>query len=195
MKRTVVLCAAVLLLAGAAVYSFGDIARPKDTPKPIQGKTVLYTSMTVKPDPKASEARLQISQRTLQSIAHEAGNLTSNQSFSERVMHSSARTMMAGLFMFLAVSFAGVWFARSSQRRNHKAIAAVILIATVFGFATVIVRANAGPPGYVRWQGLPQNLKDGKITGGGVDIEIVPGDDSEIKLIVPLRNPNRPGEE
>jgi len=28
-----------------------------------------------------------------------------------------------------------------------------------------------------------------------VDIEIVPGDDSEIKLIVPLRNTNRPGEE
>ena len=195
MKRTVVLCAAVLLLAGSAVYSFGDIARPKDPPKPIQGKIVLYTSMTVKPDPKASEARLQISQRTLQSIAHEAGNLTSNQSFSERVMHSSARTMMAGLFMFLAVSFAGIWFARSSQRRNHKAIAAVILIATVFGLATVMVRANAGPPGYVRWQGLPQNLKDGKITGGGVDIEIVPGDDSEIKLIVPLRNTNRPGEE
>jgi hypothetical protein len=195
MKRTVVLCAAALLFVGTAVYSFGDIARPKDTPKPSEGKTVLYTSMIVKPDPKASEARLQISQRTLQSIAREAGNLSSNQSITERVTHSSARTMMAGLFMFLAVSFAGVWFARSSQRRNHKAIAAVILIATVFGLAAVIVRANAGPPGYIRWQGLPQNLKDGKVTGGGVDIEIVPGDDSEIKLIVPLRNTNRPGEE
>jgi hypothetical protein len=195
MKRTVVLCAAALLFVGTAVYSFGDIARPKDTPKPSEGKTVLYTSMIVKPDPKASEARLQISQRTLQSIAREAGNLSSNQSITERVTHSSARTMMAGLFMFFAISFAGVWFARSSQRRNHKAIAAVILIAMVFGLATVIVRANAGPPGYIRWQGLPQNLKDGKVTGGGVDIEIVPGDDSEIKLIVPLRNTNRPGEE
>jgi hypothetical protein len=195
MKRTVVLFAAALLLGGSAVYSFGDIARPKDTPKPSVGKTVLYTSMTVKPDPKASEARLQISQSTLQRIAHEAGNLSSNDSMTQRLMHSSARTMMAGLFMFLAVSFAGVWFARSSQRRNHKAIAAVILIATVFGLATVMVRANAGPPGYVRWQGLPQNLKDGKTTGGGVDIEIVPGDDSEIRLIVPLRNTNRPGEE
>jgi len=195
MKRTVVLCAAVLLLVSTAVYSFGDIARPKDTPQPSEGKTVLYTSMTVKPDPKAYEARLQISQSTLQRIAHEAGNLSSNDSMTQRLMHSSARTMMAGLFMFLAVSFAGVWFARSSQRRNHKATAAVILIATVFGLATVIVRANAGPPGYLRWQGLPQNLKAGKITGGGVNIEIVPGDDSEIRLIVPLRNTNQPGEE
>jgi uncharacterized membrane protein YeiB len=192
MKRTVVLCAAALLLVATAVYSFGDIARPKGTPTP---RIVLYTSLTVKPDSKASEARLQISQSTLQSIAHEAANTSSNQSMTQRLIHSSTRTMIAGLFMFLAVSFAGVWFARSSQRRNNKAIAAVIVIAAVFGLATVIVRANAGPPGYVRWQGLPQNLKDGKATGGGVDIEIVPGDDSEIKLIVPLRNANRPGEE
>jgi cytochrome bd-type quinol oxidase subunit 1 len=192
MKRTVVLCAAALLLVATAVYSFGDIARPKGTPAP---RIVLYTSLTVKPDSKASEARLQISQRTLQNIAHEAANTSSNESMTQRLIHSSTRTMIAGLFMFLAVSFAGVWFARSSQRRNNKAIAAVIVIAAVFGLATVIVRANAGPPGYVRWQGLPQNLKDGKVTGGGVDIEIVPGDDSEIKLIVPLRNANPPGEE
>ena len=196
MKRPVVLCATVLVLVLSAVYGFGDIARPKGTPQPSEGKTVLYTSMTVKPDPKAYEARLQISQSTLQRIAHEAGNLSSNDSMTERLMlHSSARTMMAGLFMFLAVSFAGVWFARSSQRRNHKAIAAVILIAMVFGLATVIVRANAGPPGYLRWQGLPQNLKAGKITGGGVNIEIVPGDDSTISLIVPLRKVENPSGE
>jgi hypothetical protein len=195
MKRTVVFCAAALLLVGSAVFSFGDIARPKETPKPSEGKTVLYTSMTVKPDPKAYEARLQISQSTLQRIAHEAGNQSSNDSMTQRLMHSSARTMMAGLFMFLAVSFAGVWFARSSQRRNHKAIATVILIAMVFGLATIIVRANAGPPGYLRWQGLPQNLKAGKITGGGVNIEIVPGDDSTITLIVPLRKVENPSGE
>ena len=195
MKRTVVLCATALLLIASAVYAFGDIARPKDTPNPKEGKTLLYTSMIVKPDSKASEARLQISQSTLQSITHEAANMSSNQSMTQRLMHSSTRTMMAGVFMFLAVSFAGVWFARSSQRRNHKAIAAVILIATVFGLATVIVRANAGPPGYLRWQGLPQNLKDGKITGGGVNIEVVPGDDSTITLIVPLKKLQNPGEE
>jgi hypothetical protein len=195
MKRTLILGAAICALIASGIYAFGDIARPKVTPTPKEGKVVLYTSMTVKPDAKAYEARLQISQKTLQSIAHDAASTSSNQSMTERLMHSSTRTMMAGLFMFLAVSFAGVWFARSSQRRNQKALVAVILIAAVFGLATVIVRANAGPPGYIRWQGLPQALKDGKPTSGGVNIEIVPGDDSEIKLIVPLRNSNRPGEE
>jgi hypothetical protein len=195
MKRTIVLCAAGLLLIASAVYSFGDIARPKVTPTAKEGKTVLYTSMTVKPDSKAYEARLQISQSTLQNITHEVGNMSSNDSLTQRLMHSSTRTMMAGLFMFLAVSFAGVWFARSSQRRNNKAVTAAILIATVFGLATVIVRANAGPPGYLRWQGLPQNLKAGKATGGGVNIEIVPGDDSTITLIVPLRKVENPSGE
>ena len=57
------------------------------------------------------------------------------------------------------------------------------------------VRANAGPPGYVYWQNLPTNLTKGKPTSAGVNIEIVPGDDSEIKLVVPVRNTNRPGEE
>ena len=102
--------------------------------------------------------------------------------------------MMAGVFMFLAISFAGVWFARSSQRRNHKAVAGVLLIAIIFGVATVIVRANAGPPGYIRWQNLPQSLKDGKDTSGGLMIEVIPGDDN-MKLIIPLRKSGKPGEE
>jgi hypothetical protein len=194
MKRTVVLCAVAPLLIVSAVYAFGDIALPKATPTPEQGKVVLYTSMTVTPDSKAYEARLQISQETLKHIQEAVVNNGGTESMTQRVIHSSTRTIMAGLFMFLAVSFAGVWFARSSQRRNQKVIAAVILIAALFGLATVIVRANAGPPGYVRWQGLPQALKDGKPTSGGVNIEIVPGN-AAVKLIVPLRNTNRPGEE
>jgi hypothetical protein len=38
-------------------------------------------------------------------------------------------------------------------------------------------------------------LKAGKITGGGVNIEIVPGDDSTISLIVPLRKVENPSGE
>ena len=193
MKRFVVICAAAVMLAASAIYAFGDIARPK--PTPVEGKTIFYTGLTVVPDAKSYEARLQISQETLKRIQAAAANNGGPPSVVQSVTHSSTRTIMAGLFMFLAVSFAGVWFTRSSQRRNHKAVAAVLLIAVVFGMATVIVRANAGPPGYIRWQNLPQALKDGKPTSGGVNIEIVPGDESQIKLIVPLRNEKKPGEE
>jgi hypothetical protein len=192
MKRTLILSTAICALLASAIYAFGDIARPK--PTPVQGKTVLYTGLTVVTDPKAYEARLQISRETLKHIQEGAGSNGGTESMTQSVMHSSTRTIMAGLFMFLAVSFAGVWFARSSQRRNHKAIAAVLLIAAVFGIGTVLVRANAGPPGYIRWQNLPQALKDGKATSGGLNIEIVSGDEN-LKLIIPLRNTPKPGEE
>ncbi len=192
MKRTLILTLAVCALLVSAIYAFADIAKPKSTP--VEGKTILYTGLTVTSDPKAYEARLQISQETLKHLQNAAANSGGDGSLVQSIMHSSTRTIMAGTFMFLAISFAGIWFARSGQRRNHKAIAAVFLVAIVFGVATVIVRANAGPPGYIRWQNLPQALKDGKETAGGVQIEVVPGDDN-IKLIIPLRKPNKPGEE
>jgi hypothetical protein len=191
MKRTLLSIAAVCALLASGIYAFGDIARPKASP--AQGKVISYSGLSIISDPKAYEARLQISQETLKRLQEAAAREGGSGSLSQSIMHSSTRTMMAGLFMFLAISFAGVWLARSNQKRNTKAIAAVLAIAFMFGLATVIVRANAGPPGYVRWQNLPQSLKDGKETAGGVEIELVPGDEN-MKLIIPLR-PKRDGEE
>jgi hypothetical protein len=194
MKRILISIAATGALLGTFVFAFGDIARPRPTtPTEPHGQIVHYSGLTVMSDSKVWEARLQIPAETLKAINEAAQKKEGSASLMQSVTHSSTRTMMAGLFMFLAVSFAGVWLARSNQRRNVKAIAAVLVIAFVFGAATVIVRANAGPPGYVRWQNLPQALKDGKATTGGADIEIVPGD-GQIRLIIPLRNVNRPGE-
>jgi hypothetical protein len=194
MKRTVVFCAAAILLIGTAVLAFGDIARPKTTPTPEAGKVVFHTGLQVVPDSKTYEARLQISQATLQNIREATNNMSANTSMTQRLMQSSTRTVMAGLFMFLAISFAGVWLARSTRSRSRNAIAAALLIAGFMGAATVLVRANAGPPGYYYWQKLPENLTKGQSTRGGLDIEIVPGDDG-IKLIVPMRNSKAPGEE
>src|SRR2546423_2169610 len=194
MKRTLILSGAICALLVSAIFAFGDIARPKPSPQAKEeAKTVLYTGLEVTTDAKAYEARLQISRDTLERIAKEAAGTPSSQSMTQNLMHSSTRTMMAGLFMFLAISFAGVWLARSNQRRNVKAIAAVLVIAFMFWVATVMVRANAGPPGYIRWQNLPQSLKDGKSTYGGVQVEIVPGDE-RIKLIILPRNKNGNGE-
>src|SRR5918992_1441884 len=188
MKRTLISMAAVGALLTSFVFAFGDIARPKPTtPSEPHGQIVLHSGLTIASDNKTWDARLQIPAESLKAINEAAQTRDGSASLMQSITHSSTRTMMAGLFMFLAVSCAGVWLARSDQRRNVKAIAAVLVIAFVFGVATVIVRANAGPPGYVRWQNLPQALKDGKATTAGVDIEIVPGD-GEIKLIVPLRN-------
>ena len=189
MKRTLFTIVAMLALLGSAIYAFGDIARPKPSPK-----NLLYSGLTITTDPKATEARLVISADTFKIMQQNAGQSAGAASLSEKILHSSTRTMMAGVFMFLAISFAGVWLARSGQKRNTKVIAAAILVAIVFGVGTILVRANAGPPGYIRWANLPQNLKDGKETRGGVNIELVPGD-GEMQLIIPMRKSGKPGEE
>jgi len=193
MKKMLVFFAAGLLMLASTVCVFADVARLKPSPEK-EGKVVFHDGLTIVPDNKAWEARLQISPESLQRLREALATVPADQSMIQRLAHSSTRTIMAGLFLFLSVSFAGVWLARSEQRRSHKAIAAVLLCVAVIGAATVIVRANAGPPGYVRWAGLPQALSEGRATQGGVNIEIMPEGDG-IKLIVPLKPKRGPGEE
>ena len=189
MKRTLLATAAILAVLTSAIFAFGDIARPKPTPK-----ARLYSGLTITTDQKGNEARLVISEDTLKHLQDAAVSNGDNASLSQRIMHSSSRTILAGVFMFLAISFAGIWFARSTPKRHTKAIAAVLLAAVAFGIGTILVRANAGPPGYIRWQNLPQSLKDGKEISGGVLIEVAPGDD-QMKLIIPMRKSGGSGEE
>ena len=96
--------------------------------------------------------------------------------------------------MFLAISFGGIWLVRSNQRRSQKVIAAAGIAVGLFAWMSVMVHANAGPPGYVTWQHLAENLSKGTPTRDGLDIEVVP-DDIDIKLIMPVRNTKPSGEE
>ena len=186
MKQAFGLCVLCLLVATASP-AYGDIARPK--PSPERPKIVLHTSLTIVPDTKAWEARLQISQSSLQELRAALSNMPANESMAQRVANSSTRTMLAGLFMFLSLSFAGVWLARSVQTRGQKTIAALLLSTAAIGAAAIIAQANAGPPSSFYWRKLPQNLSKGAPTNGGIDIEIVPdpNDGSGMKLIVPMK--------
>lgn len=196
MKRLFAFLAVTLLVLTSVIYANADIARPKISPSPEkESKFVLHTGLTIVPDPAIYEAKLQISAATLKELREALAAVQTDQSMIQRVAHSSTRTIMAGLFLFLSVSFAGVWLARSGQRRSHKVVAAILLGVAVIGAATVITRANAGPPGSYRWRNLPKALGEGRATNGGLDIEIIPDGDG-MKLIVPLKNPKKPsGEE
>ena len=133
---------------------------------------------------------MQISQESLKRLQEAmASAQVSTPSMGERIAQSSTRTIIAGLFLFLSVSFAGVWLARASSRRSHKAIAVVLLGVAVLSAAAIITHANAGPPGYVRWAGLPKALSEGRPTSGGLDIQIVP-DGHGMTLIIPIRKSN-----
>jgi len=177
------------MLLATAIPAYGDIARPKPSPSPQEPRVVFHTRLAIVPDSKAYEARLQISQSDLQELRAALTNMPGNESMAQRVAHSSTRTMIAGIFMFLSLSFAGVWLARSMQTRVQKTIAALLLFTAVIGAAAIIGQANAGPPGSYYWRKLPQNLSKGTPTGGGVDIVVVPdgSDGSGMKLIIPTR--------
>ena len=182
------------LLLALAIPANADIARPKPSPSPAQSpqlpKVVLHTRLVVVPDNKVWEARLQITQSSLEELRAALGNTPGNESTAQRIAHSSTRTIMAGVFMFLSLSFAGVWLARSMQTRSQKAIALMLFGVAVIGAAAIMTQANAGPPGSYYWKKLPQNLTKGAPTSGGVDIEIVPDGEvgsSGMKLILPIK--------
>ena len=181
---------ALCLLLALAIPAYADIAKPKEKPSPSPElpKFVLHTRLVVVPDNKAWEAKLQISQSSLQELRAALGN--GNESTAQSITRSSTRTIMAGLFMFLSLSFAGVWLARSMQTRGQKAVAVLLFGTAVIGAAAMIAQANAGPPGSYYWKKLPQNLTKGAPTAGGLDIEIVPDGDigsSGMQLILPIK--------
>jgi hypothetical protein len=188
MKKFFTFCILSLLLA-TAIPANADIKPPNPSPSPELPRTVFHTRLAIVPDSKVWEARLQISQSDLQELRAALGNTPGDESLSQRLVHSSTRTMLAGLFMFLSLSIAGVWLARSVQTRGQKAIAALLLGTAVIGAAAIITEANAGPPGSYYWKKLPQNLTKGTPTSGGLDIVVVPdgSDGSGMKLIIPTR--------
>lgn len=201
MKRTVRMLSVPFLglMMATAMTAYADIARPKPSASPAsEPKQVMNTGMQIVPDSKVYQAHLQISQSALTELRDALNAGAASRSFTERIMRSPTSTIVAGLLLFMSVSFAGVWFVRSagSRSRGQKAAAAMLISAGVLGAATIITRANAGPPpGYV-WRNLPKNLSAGQSTSGGVIVEIVPDGGAAIKLIIPLKqNSGRSGDD
>ena len=192
MKRTLLLLGFSFsgLVLATAITARADIARPRPSPAPAsEPKQIMTTGLQIVPDSKVYQAHLQISQSALTELRDAANAGATSRSFAERIAHSSASTIVAGLFLFMSISFAGVWFVRSagSRTRVQKAAAAVLISGAVLGAATLITRGNAGPPpGYV-WRNLPKNLNTGQATNGGLIVEIVADGGSPIKLIVPVK--------
>ena len=183
MKFLLVACSLILF---SAVSISADIAKPKPP-----AKQVLHTGLEIVPDAKIYEAKLQISQSDFNNLRAALDGGAGSAPVVGGIAFSAPRTIIAGLLMFMAMSVAGVFLARSSSfGRAQKAIGAVVLVAIVLGAAAIITRGNAGPPGSWRWRNLPQALAEGKPTIGGVDVEIVPDDQMNgrtMRLLIPLK--------
>jgi hypothetical protein len=139
----------------------------------------------VVPDRGAWTARLQIPRSSLRQLRAAIDNASGEDASALAAASVSTRTIMAGLCMFLALSFGGIWLVRSGQNRNQKALAGIVITAALLGATAMIARGNAAPPPVWKWDKLPQNLSGGITTTGPVDIEIV-SEGHDIKLVVPM---------
>ena len=187
-KQMLSVCGLAFLSTATPIYA--DIARPQ--PSPEKPRVVLHTSMVVSTDTKAYDARLQISQESLNELRAALANMPANGSsaqtggsITQRLAGSSSRTLVAGLMMFLSLSLGGIWLARSVQTRSQKTVAGFLICTAVIGAAAIITQANAGPPPSWQWRKLSANLTQGRPTYASVNIEIVP-EGNGIKLIVPV---------
>ena len=192
MNRLFVIFANLLLIFASAVVALADLAPASGKPTPSPPKWLMSTGFAIVPDKKTDQARLEISQETLNELRASLASLpvdaatgnTDDRSLLGSVSGNSGRTIVAGFFLFLSLSFGGVWLARGARAGGHRIAAAVLLGVAVIGAAALITRGNVGPPPSYRWRNLSKNLNDGKVTQGGVDIQVVP-EGKGIRLIIP----------
>ena len=182
----------VLLIIGTVTVARADIARPEPKPtQPSPAKHVISTGLEIVPDSKTYNARLQISEAALKELRDATSGGATTKSFGQRITGSASNTIVAGLFLFLSISFGGVLLARSSGKtRSHKAVAAMLGACATVSTAAIIAQGNAGPPPSYLWRNLTKNLSTSKTTRGPIDVEIVAEGDG-IKLIVPTRDASR----
>ena len=202
MKSILSICSITLLFLIAASPVGADIAKPKPAATAKQEKRVMQTVIEIVPDAKAYEARLLIQESDLNDLRAALNSAAGDRSIATAITRSSTRTIIAGMLLFLSISSAGVWLIRSHRnpqlQRARRAVAAIVIGVATIGAAAIITRGNAGPPGYYRWKNLPQALSQGRAMTGSVEIIVVP-DDAErgryMKLIIPLRNSSKQGED
>lgn len=202
MKAILFICSLSLSILILTPIADADVPRPKTAPSVKESKVVLHTRLQIVTDSKLYDARLQIPESYLKSWQAELNGAGTNTPLAGVVTQSRTRTIISGTLLFLSLSIAGVWLARSRHKgprtgRARKALAAVLIAGATLGAAAIITRGNAGPPGYYEWRNLGQHLSQGRQTSGGVDVEIVPDDPNSggIKLLIPVRVSAKQGEE
>jgi hypothetical protein len=184
MKQLLIFSAITLILLASNVSVHADLAPPLK-PSEQKGKVVMNARLEIVPNENALEARLQIPRARLGELRAALANDGGDESAVLGVGLSSSRTIIAGLFLFMSLSFAGIWLARAGHSRAQKVAAALVLGIAVIAATAIITQANAGlPPGFV-WHNLPQNLSAGRSTRGQLKVEIV-SEDNGLKLILPV---------
>ena len=201
MKPLLAISCFVLIVLSTAFVVHADIPKPKPSQK--SGNTTIFSSLEIVPDPKANNAKLQIHQSDLKALRAALDGQSTNTTLATSISHIGPRTIVAGVLLFLSLSFGGVWLARTSRsgatlNRGQKTVAVLLVTAATLGAAAIITRGNAGPPPAYRWKNLPTALAAGESTAGPVMIEVIPDDPNTgtgMVLTIPLKKKNAQGDD
>ncbi len=189
MKR-IFLIAAVLVFASTA--AFADIARPDPAKSPkTKPSTSIMTTMDIRLDPDAKEARLIIPKSQLKQLRAQLDGMddaADNTAAVTTPSFSRTQTIMSGAFLSLAIVFGGMWFARSGKAAS-KTVKTIVIVTAIAGIASAatFVYANAGPPNEARsitGKMFSQAVHIYGFGRGQVKLETSDSDD-RIQLIVP----------
>jgi len=191
MKRVIYIS---LFVASLTLSSLADIARPTETPKTKNPRAV-SSSMTIRLDPKASEAKLLIPKSQLAQLRAELDAATDDTATAGTFMQT--QTIVSGLFLSLAFVFGGIWLIRPSKPTIGVRAAALVVIFGGIAATANLVLANVGPPPAAR--SITSKLFDRKLftpyrfASGKITIE--GSNANAIELIVPDLPESTPADE
>src|ERR1700752_1029178 len=107
MKALLFACCVILFCTAIAKADLKPPVKPAEQ-KVSEPKYILHTGLEIATDPKANEAKLQISQSQLQNFRAALASGPGSPAVVGGIAVSAPRTIIAGLLMFLAVSIGGV---------------------------------------------------------------------------------------
>ena len=197
MKKVFCVVAVTLL---SSTIAFADLAKP-----PIsKGKPGIETTLDIRLDANAKEARLIIPRSQIKQLRAELESLDDGSDDMAGVASpgiSRVQTIVSGLFLSLALVVGGVWFVRSGRAATKAGKSAVAIVVVSFvATAATFVFANAGPPSEARSISGKMFTPAVHMYGfgwGKIKLEVSDDEKDRVRLIVP--NPPKttasPGEE
>ena len=130
------------LILAFCVAGFADIA-----PKTTKTKKSIDANLTIRLEKDAKQARLIIPKSAVRELRAQLDEIDQDSADTAAASVTGVtriQTILAGVFLSLAIVFGGVWFARS-QKIGAK-IAGGIALTMLTGAVATLVCANAGPP-------------------------------------------------
>ena len=186
--KKVLSIATIALLSSTVV--FADIAKPGKSPA-SNGKPSIETTLDIRLDANAKEARLIIPRSQLKQLRAELESLDDGSDTTAVATSGTSRvqTIMSGLFLSLAFVFGGFWFVRSGRVATKAGKAAIAVLAvSLVATAATFVFANAGPPSEARSITAKMFAPAVHMYGfgwGRIRLELSDDDKSSVRLIVP----------